>query len=87
MKHAGIERPAKVPASAVQHWEGVGWQLTDPPAKAARPTKTYTAPTTATSGEAAAAATAALANKTTDVADAKTADTTAKKPSTRRKED
>lgn len=68
MKHAGIDHPAKVPASAVQHWEGIGWQLTEPPAKPPRPI--FAAP----------------ADKTTDVADAKTADTT-KKPSTRRKED
>lgn len=33
MKHAGVERPAKVPASAVPHWQGVGWVPTDPPAK------------------------------------------------------
>lgn len=78
MKHAGIERPAKVPESAVQHWEGNGWQRTDPPLKPLRPTAEPPAkhadPPPAT-------------RKTADVADAKTADPTTKKPSTRRKED
>lgn len=76
MKHAGVDRPAKVPASAVQHWEGIGWQRTDPPTKPPRPTFT------------AAPAPVKLppSDKTAPVADTKTADT-AKKPSTRRKED
>lgn len=77
MKHAGIEAPAKVPASAVQHWEGVGWTRTEPPTKPPRPT--FTAPTPVD-------APPLPTDKTTDVADTKTADT-AKKPSTRRKED
>lgn len=74
MKHAGIDAPAKVPASAVQHWEGVGWTRTEPPTKPPRPTFTEPPPADPP------------ADKTIDVADAKTADT-AKKPSTRRKED
>jgi len=38
MKHAGIEASAKVPASAVQHWEGNGWVTTDlPPRRVSRP--------------------------------------------------
>lgn len=55
MKHVGIERPAKVPASAVQHWSGHGWVETDPP-----PRRTYTRPTDATVEQAMEAAAAAL---------------------------
>lgn len=41
MKHAGVERPAKVPVSAVPHWEGSGWEKTDPPPRP-QPTKPTT---------------------------------------------
>lgn len=29
---------ARFPATAVPHWEGYGWTVTDPPAKPPRPT-------------------------------------------------
>lgn len=38
MKHEGLEHPAKVPATAVPHWEGNGWERTDPPTKPVRRT-------------------------------------------------
>lgn len=47
MKHVGVEHPAKVPASAVQHWEGSGWERTDPP-----PRRTYRTPTQVTAEQA-----------------------------------
>lgn len=39
MKHADVQ-PAKVPASAVPHWEGNGWERCDPPPKPPRPART-----------------------------------------------
>lgn len=39
MKHAGVELPAKVPESAMQHWEGNGWELTDAPKRPGAVTK------------------------------------------------
>lgn len=40
MTHPRIEGGAKIPVTAVPHWEGNGWVKTDPPPKPARPTKT-----------------------------------------------
>ncbi len=37
MKHDRVGKPAKVPDSAVQHWEGNGWQRTDPPPRGPQP--------------------------------------------------
>jgi hypothetical protein len=45
-----------VPASAVQHWEGHGWERTDAPAKPRRPVKSYPPPVSATTDQAADAA-------------------------------
>lgn len=59
MKHAGVAEPAKVPASAVPHWEGHGWERTDPPAKP-QPVKRYTTSSTATTEQASTSAAAAL---------------------------
>ena len=46
MRHDGVANPAKIPASAVPHWEGCGWQITDPPPRPVRkplvPTETAT---------------------------------------------
>lgn len=36
MRRAGIEKSARVPVSAVQHWEGLDWHLTDPPPRPVR---------------------------------------------------
>lgn len=36
MRRDGIDQPARVPVSAVQHWEGLGWQPTDPPPRPVR---------------------------------------------------
>lgn len=40
MTHPHVEGGAKIPVTAVPHWEGNGWVKTDPPAKPPRPTKT-----------------------------------------------
>jgi hypothetical protein len=40
MTHPGVEGGARIPATAVPHYEGNGWQRAEPPAKPARPTKT-----------------------------------------------
>ena len=36
MKHAGVEKPARVPVTSVPHWEGNGWERTGPPPKPVR---------------------------------------------------
>lgn len=36
MRRNGIDKPARVPASAVQHWEGLDWHLTEPPPRPVR---------------------------------------------------
>jgi hypothetical protein len=56
MKHVGVDQPAKVPATAVPHWEGHGWEQTDPPAKPARPVRSYLPATAATTEQAVDAA-------------------------------
>lgn len=38
MKHDGVEQPARVPVTSVPHWEGNGWEKTDPPPKPVRRT-------------------------------------------------
>lgn len=40
MTHPHVEGGAKIPVTAVPHWEGNGWVKTDPPAKPPRLTKT-----------------------------------------------
>lgn len=40
MTHPHVEGVAKIPVTAVPHWEGNGWVKTDPPPKPPRPTKT-----------------------------------------------
>lgn len=36
MRRDGVEKPARMPESAVQHWEGLGWEITDPPPRPVR---------------------------------------------------
>ena len=64
MKHPDVEVPAKVPVSAVPHWEGSGWVRTDPPPKPARPVKVYATPVSATASQAVEAAAEHLAATT-----------------------
>ncbi len=39
MTHEGIETPARVPASAVPHWEGSGWVQVPAPERGRKPAK------------------------------------------------
>jgi hypothetical protein len=39
MRRDGIEKPARIPVSAVPHWEGRGWERTEPPARPERRTR------------------------------------------------
>lgn len=45
MRREGIEKPARIPESAVPHWQGLGWELTDaPPRPERRPKNTPAQP-------------------------------------------
>lgn len=37
MRRDGIEKPARIPVTAVPHWEGRGWERTEAPARPPRP--------------------------------------------------
>lgn len=88
MTREGVENGAKVPITAVPHWEGHGWVRSDPPPKPTPPARTYLAPEPATTDQAAEAAAEVLAAQNADAPPAEpAAPKTKKQPSTRLKED
>lgn len=83
MTREGVEKGARIPETAVPHWEGHGWVRADPPPKPA-PIKPADVPPDTTVQSLLDDA-PPIPDQTTDEKPAAT--TTTKKPSSRRKED
>jgi hypothetical protein len=85
MRRDGIEKPARIPQSAVPHWEGRGWELTDPPPRPARPARSPKfAPAEPVESEKSAAPVDATTEDKAD--DAKSSAKTLKAPSGRKED-